>query len=226
MDKYNSINQDYGPVETREKGSRFIAFGYPITSSNQVKKRIDQLKRQFNDASHFCFAYRLINPDSADSGEQIFYRSNDDGEPGGTAGLPIYNEILRKDYYNILVAVVRYFGGTKLGTGRLSRTYAFAARSVLDITKKIDIYIYKKASVFFPFDLTGDMMQLIKSYSIEIISQDYTPGGVNMRLLIPVCFWDEVVNTVKDTSKGKTKINLDSSMEITGINTSSKRKGS
>lgn len=208
MEKYYSINRDYGPVETREKDSRFITFGYPITSLDEVKNRIEQIKKQFYDASHFCFAYRLIDPETDNSDERVLHRFNDDGEPGGTAGLPIYHEIVRKDYHNILVVVVRYFGGTKLGTGRLTRTYAAAARSILDITKKTEIHIKKKATIFFPFDLTGDMMQLIKRYSIEIISQEYTPSGVNMRLFIPVGYWNEVAQMVKNASKGKIKIIL------------------
>lgn len=214
MEHYQSINQDYGPIEIREMGSRFIAFVYPVSSLSDVKMRIDLLRKQYNDASHVCFAYRLVRSIDDRPEVEVLIRRYDAGEPSGTAGLPIFNEIVRKEYHNILVVVVRYFGGIKLGTGRLSRTYAAAAREILETTVKVDCKIEIPAQIFFPFDLTGDLRQIIKQFSLKLVSQEYTPDGVHLRLLVPVGIWDKFIPAVKNTSKGKAKIKPDLSNKI------------
>jgi putative IMPACT (imprinted ancient) family translation regulator len=214
MECYQSVKQDYGPIEIREMGSRFIAFVYPVSSLSDAKVRIDLLKKRFNDASHVCFAYRLVRSIADHSEVEILSRYYDDGEPGGTAGLPIFNEIVRKEYHNVLVAVVRYFGGIKLGTGRLSRTYAAAAREILERTVQVECQMEKMAQIFFPFNLTGDLMQLIKQFSLKLVSQEYTADGVHLRLLVPVGIWDKFVPAVQNTSKGKAEIKLDLSDKI------------
>lgn len=115
------------PVEAifKEKRSKFLAFAYPVENEAKVKEKIVFLKKKYHDARHHCYAYILGIDKSA-------YRMNDDGEPSGTAGRPIYGQLLSKGITNVLVVVVRYFGGIKLGTGGLRIAYKLAAKEVLE----------------------------------------------------------------------------------------------
>ena len=108
----------------REKGSRFLAFGYPVHNEEEIKIRVAALRKKYHDARHHCYAYRL-----GPAGET--YRVNDDGEPSGTAGKPIYGQLLSNNLTNVLVVVVRYFGGTLLGTGGLITAYRSATSDML-----------------------------------------------------------------------------------------------
>jgi len=109
----------------KEKRSKFFAFAYPVENEAEIKEKIAFLKKNFHDARHHCYAYILgVN--------KAIYRMNDDGEPSGTAGRPIHGQLLSKDVTNVLVVVVRYFGGVKLGTGGLRVAYKLAAKEVLE----------------------------------------------------------------------------------------------
>ena len=118
----------------KEKRSKFLAFAYPVENEAEIKEKMAFLKKKYHDAQHYCYAYILGADKSA-------YRMNDDGEPSGTAGRPIHGQLLSKELTNVLVAVVRYFGGVKLGTGGLRIAYKLAAKEVLDnatiITKSV-----------------------------------------------------------------------------------------
>lgn len=198
--RFFTIDKNYGPEEIKEKGSRFISYSFHITSKEEATSIIKNLNKKYHDATHVCFAYRLGN------GKELYFRYNDNGEPGGTAGLPIYKEIKANDYYNVLIAVIRYYGGVKLGTGGLTRAYAQSARKILDSSKKIAVLIRRSASIFFPFDFTGEIMQIINHYSIKIYKQNYLSDGVNMILSIPEEIFNEIDKIVSDKSKGKVKL--------------------
>jgi len=118
----------------KEKRSKFLAFAYPVKNEAEIKEKIAFLKKKYHDARHHCYAYTLGTDRSS-------YRMNDDGEPSGTAGRPIHGQLLSKELTNVLVVVVRYFGGVKLGTGGLRVAYKLAAKEVLDyaiiITKSV-----------------------------------------------------------------------------------------
>ena len=118
----------------KEKRSKFLAFAYPVENETEIKDKIAALKKKYHDARHHCYAYILGADKSA-------YRMNDDGEPSGTAGRPIHGQLLSKEVTNVLIVVVRYFGGVKLGTGGLRVAYKLAAKEVLEkatiIEKKI-----------------------------------------------------------------------------------------
>lgn len=191
-----------GPEELREKGSRFFAYLYEVKTAEQADAAIASLWKKYHDATHVCFAFRL------GEGSETYFRYNDDGEPSGTAGAPIYNEIKSKDFFNVLVAVVRYYGGTKLGTGGLARAYGGSARLLLNTVKPLTIHIKKEASLTFPYDLTGDVMPLIQRFGLEIKKQDYTADGVAMTLGIPVARVDETARAVIDATNGKLKLDL------------------
>jgi len=114
----------------KEKGSKFIAYAYPVLSEEEVKKELENLRATYPDARHICYAF-IIGTDKS------FFRYSDDGEPNGTAGLPIYNQLRSFDLTNILVAVVRYFGGTKLGVSGLIEAYKVSTEDALNATKHI-----------------------------------------------------------------------------------------
>jgi len=120
----------------KEKRSKFLAFAYPVENEAEIKEKIAFLKKKYHDARHHCYAYILGADKSA-------YRMNDDGEPSGTAGRPIHGQLLSKEVTNVLIVVVRYFGGIKLGTGGLRVAYKLAAKEVMDSAIIIEKFITK-----------------------------------------------------------------------------------
>lgn len=155
----------------REKGSKFIALAYPVQSENEVKERIAEIKKQYYDARHHCYAYILGETKDA-------YRINDDGEPSGTAGRPIYGQLLSKDVTNTLIIVVRYFGGIKLGVSGLINAYKTAAKEALEANHIVEKFIEEFYTIAFnPIDMNR-VMQLLKKESIRIYEQKYENESV------------------------------------------------
>jgi uncharacterized YigZ family protein len=196
---YFTIGKIYGPEEIKERGSRFIAYLYPVSTAAESDSIIVDLRKKYHDATHVCFAFRL------GKGTEEYFRCSDDGEPGGTAGIPIYNEIKKKEYLNVLAVVIRYFGGTKLGTGGLARTYAAAARKVIEKAKTSTVHIKKEVSLDFPYDFTGEIMKIIHRFALDIVKQEYTGRGVSIKLAVPIARVEEVEKTLADISKGQLK---------------------
>lgn len=197
IESFFTIDGEYGPEEFKEKGSRFISYLFPVGSREEADAVIARLRKKYYDSTHVCFAYRLGN------GREDYFRYNDDGEPSGTAGLPIYNEIRSKAYFNVLAAVVRYYGGTKLGTGGLTRAYGQAAKNVLEVSKAVTVHVKHRVSVSFPFDFTGEIMQVVNRFALDIVKQDYSPGGIYMELDVPVAKVTEVGRQIVERSGGK-----------------------
>ena len=164
-DTYNTINSTT-EGEFKDRGSKFIAYSIPVKSETDVKEQLELIRKRHHDARHHCYAYRLGPDKSA-------YRINDDGEPSGTAGKPIYGQILSKDLTNILIIVVRYFGGTKLGVSGLINAYKTSAREALEkatiLTKTInDVY-----EVEFEYDDTNSVMRILKDEGLKPYEQIY-----------------------------------------------------
>jgi uncharacterized YigZ family protein len=150
----------------KDRGSKFLAYAYPIKQENEVKPLVENLKKEHFKAVHHCFAYRL-------GIDRSNFRVNDDGEPSGTAGKPIFNTLLSQEITNILVVVVRYFGGTLLGVPGLINAYKCAtieALAMADIIEKTvnDVYI-----VSFEFVQMNDIMKVVKEFSLKIRNQTY-----------------------------------------------------
>jgi len=150
----------------KDRGSKFLAYAYPIKQENEVKPLVENLKKEHFKAVHHCFAYRL-------GLDRSNFRVNDDGEPSGTAGKPIFNTLLSQEITNILVVVVRYFGGTLLGVPGLINAYKCAtieALAMADIIEKTvnDVYI-----VSFEFVQMNDIMKVVKEFSLKIRNQTY-----------------------------------------------------
>jgi uncharacterized YigZ family protein len=150
----------------RDRGSKFLAFAYPINSENDIKAILAQLRSEHPKANHHCWAMRL-------GIDRSVFRINDDGEPSGTAGRPILNTLLSRNVTNILVVVVRYFGGTLLGVPGLINAYKTATEEALNMAKVIektlnDIYIIR-----FDYLQMNDVMKVIKDDSLEILEQQF-----------------------------------------------------
>lgn len=148
----------------KEKGSKFIAYAFPVFNEEDVKAAIEALKKKHHAARHYCYAWQMGT-------EERSYRANDDGEPNNSAGQPIYGQLLSFDVTNILVVVVRYFGGTKLGVGGLITAYKTAAKMVLeeaDIkTKTIDVHF----EVIFEYADMNKVMRIVKENNLDILTQ-------------------------------------------------------
>lgn len=148
----------------KEKGSKFIGFAFPVTSEDEAKIYIEELKKKHHSARHWCYAWQI-------GIEEIQYRANDDGEPNNSAGQPIYGQILSNEITNVLVVVVRYFGGTKLGVGGLISAYKTTAKLILDEAKIIEKTIDIHFQLNFEYVDMNKVMRIIKEHNIEILQQ-------------------------------------------------------
>jgi uncharacterized YigZ family protein len=162
-DTYKTIE---GPVEGifRDRGSKFIGYAYPIHSEGDVKTLVQALKAEHPKARHYCWALRL-------SPDRNVYRLNDDGEPSGTAGRPILNTLLSQDVTNVLIVVVRYFGGTLLGVPGLISAYKTAAQEALAAAQIIEKTVNDQYRLTFDYLQLNAVMKLIKDEQIVVLSQ-------------------------------------------------------
>ena len=163
-DTYNTIEIAPNELLFKEKNSKFFGYAYPIQSEEEVKPLIDILRKQHPNAGHFCYAYQI--------GTDAFsYRANDDGEPSNSAGMPIYGQIQSFSVTNVLLVVVRVFGGVKLGVGGLISAYKTTAQMVLEsceiVEKTIDIHF----SITFDYHNMNKVMRVIKEKKLEMVSQ-------------------------------------------------------
>jgi uncharacterized YigZ family protein len=153
-------------VTLREKGSRFIGYAFPVASEEGVQQALSELKQRYPDASHHCYAYRL----GAD-GQR--YRAQDDGEPSGSAGIPILNQLRSKQLSDVLLVVVRYFGGTKLGVSGLIATYKATAAAVLEQAITVEKHLSLPISLTFGYDKSHEVMQVLKAHRALIEAQEF-----------------------------------------------------
>jgi len=151
----------------KNKGSKFIAVAYYVENEADVKEAMALSKKKYYDARHHCYAYR-ITP------EKEYTRSSDDGEPSGTAGKPILNQILSYGLYNTLIVVVRYFGGTKLGVSGLILAYKSATRDLIQDAKVTKVFITRDVELSFEYPLMNSVMKVIKDEKLSIFNQDFT----------------------------------------------------
>ncbi|MBX2901247.1 MAG: YigZ family protein [Cyclobacteriaceae bacterium] len=162
----------------KEQGSRFLAFAFPVSSESDIKMHLTALRKKYFDATHHCYAWML----GADKSK---YRANDDGEPNHTAGDPILGQIRAHNLTNVLVVVVRYFGGTKLGVGGLVQAYKAASASVLAGANRIECEVTCALHIRYDYTSTAVVMCLPKEFGLEIQQQSFTDVGfmeVNLSL--------------------------------------------
>lgn len=172
----------------KEKGSKFMAYAFPVSAEDEVKPILLDLRKDYHDARHHCYAY-VIGYD----GEN--WRVNDDGEPSSTAGKPIYGQIISRNLTNTLVVVVRYFGGTKLGVSGLLNAYKAAASHALDAAQIVERTINDIYKVSFAYPATNDIMRLIKDEDLQVMNQEFNvscSATVGVRLSKIDLFLDRV----------------------------------
>ena len=163
-DTYKTIEQPVTDVLFKEKNSKFIGFAYPITNEDEVKIHLEQLRKDHFSARHWCYAYQIGT-------ETIRFRANDDGEPSNSAGMPIYGQIQSFEITNVLIVVVRYFGGVKLGVGGLISAYKTAAQMALEEAIIIEKTIDKHYIISFDYKNMNKVMRIIKEKNLEIVNQ-------------------------------------------------------
>lgn len=149
-----------------EKRSKFLAFAIPVRSLDEVKEHLRFYEKKYFDARHVCYAYML-------GAERVDFRANDNGEPSGTAGKPILGQINSFGLTDVLIVVVRYFGGIKLGTSGLIVAYKAAAQDALNAAEIIEKTVDADISFLFEYPFMNDVMRIVKEESPEIVSQDF-----------------------------------------------------
>lgn len=164
MTSYYTIEKS-SLAEYKDRGSRFLAFAYPIQTTEEFKKQLKALKEEHSKAAHHCFAYRI-------GIDGISFRSSDDGEPAGSAGKPILGQIDSKNLANIAVIVVRYFGGTLLGVPGLISAYKTVTSLALQLTPIIEKPILIQYTLEFNYTLMNEIMTLLKKFNCEVLSKE------------------------------------------------------
>lgn len=150
----------------KDRGSKFIARAIPVKTEEEVKKIISTYRKEYHDACHHCYAFRV-------GADKAAYRSSDDGEPSGTAGKPILGQILSNDLTNILIVVIRYFGGTLLGVPGLINAYRTAAAEAIKNANIVEMQISDIYEIHFDYPLMNDVMRIIKESNADIVANNF-----------------------------------------------------
>ncbi len=176
-DKYSTVAAPSKGLY-KESGSRFIAYAYPISSESEVKPMVDALRAEHHGARHHCFAYRIAKieetPDGPALAAEGLWRANDDGEPSGTAGRPILGQIDSKGLSNVLVVVVRYFGGVLLGVPGLIKAYKSATADALENAQIVQKTASRLWRVGFGYEQMPGVMGAVKALGLEVSARDYS----------------------------------------------------
>lgn len=163
-DTYKTIATASEEVLYKEKNSKFFGYAFPVTTEEEIKEILERLRKEHFSARHWCYAYQIGT-------EKIQYRANDDGEPNNSAGMPIYGQIQSFEVTNVLVVVVRYFGGVKLGVGGLISAYKIAAQMALENSEIVERTIDKHFIISFGYANMNKVMRIIKEKNLLIVSQ-------------------------------------------------------
>ena len=163
-DTYKTLTKPSKEVLFKDRGSKFFGYAYPVKSEEEIKLLIEQLKKDHYNARHWCYAWQLGK-------EYEHYRANDDGEPSNSAGMPIYGQLQSFDLTNVLIVVVRYFGGNKLGVGGLIQAYKTAAKFALESSNIVEKTIDELFQLKFGYPEMNTVMRIIKDEKLNIIQQ-------------------------------------------------------
>lgn len=163
-DTYKTIDTASEEVLYKEKNSKFFGYAFPVSTEEEIKEILERLRKEHFSARHWCYAYQIGT-------EKIQYRANDDGEPNNSAGMPIYGQIQSFEVTNVLVVVVRYFGGVKLGVGGLISAYKIAAQMALENSEIVERTIDKHFIISFGYANMNKVMRIIKEKNLQIVSQ-------------------------------------------------------
>ncbi|HLF51908.1 YigZ family protein [Flavobacterium sp.] len=163
-DTYKTIGFPSSAVLFKEKNSKFFGYAFPVSTESEIKTHLEQLRKEHFGAGHFCYAYQMGT-------DKISFRANDDGEPSNSAGMPIYGQIQSFGLTNILIVVVRFFGGVKLGVGGLISAYKTTAQMALEVSEIIEKTIDVHYLISFDYKNMNKVMRVIKEKNLEIIAQ-------------------------------------------------------
>ena len=164
VDSYRTLENPTPEILYKDRKSKFFGYAFPISAETEVKPIVEALRKKFPTANHVCYAWQLGT-------HQVTYRANDDGEPNNSAGMPIYGQILSFEVTNVLVAIVRIFGGTKLGVGGLIQAYRTAAHMALENATIIEKVVKQHFQLNFDYPQMDVVMRTIKQRNLEIVSQ-------------------------------------------------------
>jgi uncharacterized YigZ family protein len=165
-DIYKTITKPSPEVLFKDRNSKFFGYAFPVTTEDDVKQHIEDLKKQHHQARHWCYAYQFGKQE-----HDYVFRANDDGEPNNSAGMPIYGQIQSFEVTNLLIVVVRYFGGTKLGVGGLINAYRSGAQMALEASKIITKTVNVEYSITFDYKNMNKVMRIVKEKNLKIINQ-------------------------------------------------------
>jgi uncharacterized YigZ family protein len=179
----------------KDRGSKFLAFAFPVTNETQAKEILQRLRKEHPGANHHCYAFRL-------GADKLFFRSNDDGEPSGSAGKPILGQIQSNDLTNILIVVVRYFGGTLLGVPGLIAAYRGAASDAITNGKIVEKQVMEIYELQFPYAVMNDVMRILKEEDLEQWDQDFQLD-CKLKFSVRKNKADEVLLRIKAIAGGK-----------------------
>jgi len=188
-----------GNAQTRVLGSRFLGTASPVSSENDVTSRLEEEKKRYHDATHWCYAFRLRD------GESAVERASDAGEPHGTAGSPILREIRRRELIDCLVIVTRYFGGTKLGTGGLARAYGQCAASALDAAP----IVRKRMMAHVLVNCSPDDQRIVYHVARRfeaIVHPESSADGAAFRVDVPADRLETLAQALRDESRGRVNV--------------------
>ncbi len=164
VDIFKTIKSASEETLFKDKNSKFYGFAFPVNNEDQVKNELEKVKKIHPNASHHCYAYQI-------GVEDIIYRANDDGEPNNSAGMPIYGQIQSFDITNVLIVVVRYFGGAKLGVSGLINAYRSSAKITIESSEIIEKIVEVYFKIIFDYDMMSKVLRILKEKNIEIIQQ-------------------------------------------------------
>lgn len=190
IETYKTIENPVEATLYKDKGSKFIGYLFHVTTEEEVKEKLEEVKKQYHDARHWCYAYRL-------DFDGLRYRVNEDGEPSNTAGQPIYGQLLSFEVTNVLLIVVRYFGGVKLGVGGLIKAYKTSAEETLLEATIVEKVIKETFTIKSTYEHVDKVMRLIKTHNLEIQSQEMYLD-CQFVLLSPVAIFKTVIQSFQD----------------------------
>ncbi len=173
----------------RERSSKFLSFAWPVQDEEQIRGHLEALRKEYYDATHHCYAWRL-----GPRGE--WFRANDDGEPSGTAGRPILGQMLSREVTDCLVVVVRYFGGTKLGVPGLIAAYKESAAAALDAAQIVERTVDRRVEIEFSYLVMNDVMRVVKEEQPRIEAQEFD-NLCRMRVAVRESGWEALVRKLE-----------------------------
>jgi uncharacterized YigZ family protein len=198
LHEYKTIEKLIENTLLKEKGSKFIGFAFPVNNEKELKNALDKIKTEHPKATHHCYAFRMgLNGEN--------YRANDDGEPSGSAGLPIYNQLLANEITNVLVISVRYYGGTKLGVSGLVKAYKESAKITLEEANIITKELESEIEIQFQFNQQNLIFTLLSKFDAKVLNFDSQQTAVILAR-IKTKYKDDIVDSLNNIQHVSCKI--------------------